>query len=133
MVKAVPELLALTAHELTLWAGILGLACLGPVLARNWRQRDVEVRPAGISIVSPDDRRALELAAASWQLDLNAATEAELLLLPGLGQRRAHDILLARGQKGAFHSVWELAEIPGITKALVARLENLLRVGGIKP
>ena len=127
------ELWQMTASELAVWVAVLGVVCLCPAVARSWRQADTEVRSAGVVFESAEDGRAVELNTTSWRLDLNTATEAELMLLPGIGRRRAQAILKERNKRGAFRTVWELAEVPGMTKALAARLEKLLRVGSPMP
>jgi comEA protein len=61
-------------------------------------------------------------------LDLNSATEAELVGLPGIGPSRARDIVAYRERHGSFSRVADLDRIPGIGPAALARLSPLLRV-----
>ena len=62
------------------------------------------------------------------QLDLNVATEAELVQLPGIGPSRARDIVAYRERHGSFSRVADLDRIPGIGPAALAKLSPLLRV-----
>lgn len=55
-------------------------------------------------------------------LDLNSATEKDLLALPGVGSSRAQAILAYRREKGSFAEVSDLERVPGISRALAARL-----------
>ncbi len=87
-------------------------------------QVHVEAQP-GKSAVIP--RPSLPSA----RLDLNKATSEELVLLPGIGPRRAELIIQRRTDKGPFRSVWELQEIKGISKRTVERLEPLLETQGL--
>ena len=48
-------------------------------------------------------------------IDLNEADEQTLCLLPGVGEKRAADIVAYREQIGKFTSLEELLEIPGIS------------------
>jgi competence ComEA-like helix-hairpin-helix protein len=111
----------LRSLELCLWTGLLALCCLWalPGHGRNTRSADVQVRDMGAG-----RERA---AASAWRMDINTATEAELVTLPGIGPRRAQAIVRERLKRGAFNTVWELSEVQGLTKALVQRLEPMLR------
>lgn len=55
---------------------------------------------------------------ASGRLDLNAATAEELMKLPGIGQKKAEDIVSYRKTVGRFQSTEELMNIPGIKESL---------------
>ena len=59
------------------------------------------------------------------QIDLRTATREELLLLPGIGEKRAQDILDHRAQR-PFASVRDLLEIKGIGEKTLAKLLPLL-------
>lgn len=61
-------------------------------------------------------------------LDLNLASEADLLALPGIGPARARAILAYRREAGPFAAVSELSRVPGFSRSLVARLTAYLTV-----
>jgi len=61
-------------------------------------------------------------------LNLNTATEAELLRLPGLGPTRARSIVAYRQSRGPFASVEELLRVPGIGPSTLARLAGAVGV-----
>ncbi|MGH7546270.1 MAG: ComEA family DNA-binding protein, partial [Gemmatimonadota bacterium] len=61
-------------------------------------------------------------------LDLNAATADDLQRLPGIGPKRAAQILALRRARGRFRSVEELLEVPGIGPKTLARLRPHVRV-----
>lgn len=61
-------------------------------------------------------------------MDLNSATEADLLTLSGVGPARARAILAYRREKGSFAAVADLDRVPGFGRSLVARLSPLLTV-----
>jgi competence protein ComEA len=69
-----------------------------------------------------------EAGAASGPLDLNAATQAQLEELPGIGPALAGAILRYRDEHGGFRSVGELREVRGIGEARFADLEGLVTV-----
>lgn len=68
------------------------------------------------------------VAAAGAPVDLNAATEAELDALPGVGPVTAKAIIAWRETNGRFTDVEQLAEVDGIGPARLARLRELVTV-----
>ncbi|MGW6332881.1 helix-hairpin-helix domain-containing protein [Nocardia rhamnosiphila] len=67
-------------------------------------------------------------ATAATPVDLNAATEAELDALPGVGPVTAKAIIAWRETNGRFTDVEQLAEVEGIGPARLARLRELVTV-----
>ncbi|MEV3961106.1 ComEA family DNA-binding protein [Nocardia sp. NPDC050193] len=65
---------------------------------------------------------------AGTPVDLNAATEAELDALPGVGPVTAKAIIAWRRTNGRFTDVEQLAEVDGIGPARLARLRELVTV-----
>ncbi|HYG74917.1 MAG TPA: helix-hairpin-helix domain-containing protein [Planctomycetota bacterium] len=63
-----------------------------------------------------------------WRMDVNSATQAELESLPGIGPKRAAAIISERKRRGAFRDIWELCEVPGLTRGMVKRLEPMIQV-----
>lgn len=72
-------------------------------------------------------------AAAAAPVDLNTATEAELLNLPGIGPARAQAILAFREAHGGFTSVSQLLRIKGFGRAMLKRLRPLVTVSPVPP
>lgn len=62
--------------------------------------------------------------ALSRRLDLNRATQTELLLLPGIGTALAERIVLQRQTWGRFTKVDDLARVPGIGPATLERIRS---------
>jgi competence protein ComEA len=61
-------------------------------------------------------------------LDLNTATVGQLDALPGVGPAIAQAIVAYRDKHGAFASVEDLADVPGIGPAKLDALRDLVRV-----
>ncbi len=61
-------------------------------------------------------------------VDLNNATQAELNLLPGVGEKLANDILKYRDEIGGFQSVDELMNIRGIKAGRLLSLKKHITV-----
>lgn len=62
------------------------------------------------------------------KVDLNSADAAELMKLPGIGEKRAEDIIKLREQKGRFTAKEDILEIPGISKNLLEKIYDLVIV-----
>jgi competence ComEA-like helix-hairpin-helix protein len=67
-----------------------------------------------------------------FTIDLNDATNAELQLLPGVGDKLAADILRYRSDHDGFTSVAELKKIRGIKEARFRSLSKHLTLNGSK-
>ena len=63
-------------------------------------------------------------------VNLNEATQAELNLLPGIGEKLADDILKYRDEVGGFESINELMNIRGIKEGRLLSLKKHITVNG---
>ena len=63
-------------------------------------------------------------------VNLNEATQAELNLLPGVGEKLANDILKYRDEVGGFESINELKNIRGIKEGRLLSLKKHITVSG---
>lgn len=79
-----------------------------------------------IPTAGPDEPTITPLLPENEKVDLNSADEAELMKLPGIGKKRADDIIKLRKEKGGFHSVDEILEISGISEKLLENIYDLL-------
>lgn len=93
---------------LRLWLAALLLAAALPALAAK--------KPLG-----PNDR-----------IDLNRASPAELMRLPGVGERRAQAIVAHRA-KGPFRRVEDVLAVKGLGPKWLARVKGNLMVGSSTP
>jgi len=66
---------------------------------------------------------ALDIGVLS--VDINRATEADLLCLPNIGPLRAQAILRYRQDHGPFASIFDLADVPGIGRRLFRQITGL--------
>lgn len=62
------------------------------------------------------------------KINLNTATAAELETLDGIGESRAAAIIAYREEHGAFQSVEELLEVPGIGEATLEKVRDMVEV-----
>ena len=69
-----------------------------------------------------------EAPSASAPLDLNAATQAQLEALPGIGPSLAQAIIQERDREGGFKTIEDLRRVRGIGDVRFAQLRELVRV-----
>lgn len=74
---------------------------------------------------------SLMLALPAWAalVNINTATQAELEQLNGIGPKKAQAIIKYRKQHGAFKSINELEEVPGIGPTTLEKLRKNITVG----
>jgi competence protein ComEA len=71
-----------------------------------------------------------EAPSAAYRIDLNSASKAELLQMPGVGESLAERIDSYRRQNGAFRQVDEITRIHGVGPATLERLRPWVQVTG---
>jgi competence protein ComEA len=68
---------------------------------------------------SPDD---------SFPININTATLEEFDTLPGIGAKKAEDIVLYRQTHGLFINISEIKDVPGIGEALFLKIEPFITI-----
>ncbi len=79
----------------------------------------------GEKLYFPTVAEAEILKAAEMQqglVNINTASEAELVQLPGIGEARAQDIIAYRKKYGEFREPEDLMKVPGIKENMYAKL-----------
>lgn len=69
-----------------------------------------------------------EKSEADGRVDLNTATEQELMTLSGIGQKKAQDIISYREETGLFSSIEELANISGFGAKTIEKIRESIYV-----
>lgn len=68
----------------------------------------------------------LTLPAQEDLIDLNTADAETLMRLPGIGEKKAADIIALRDKKHGYTSLEELLEIPGISESIFNKIYDRL-------
>jgi competence protein ComEA len=76
---------------------------------------------------------AAKRIALGLPIDLNAATAEELILLPGIGEKTAGQIVGLRQTRGRFQSLSELTAVPGIKERRIELLRKHLFIRPHRP
>jgi competence protein ComEA len=118
----------MTVEEVLLIAGIPITDCLK------------KINRGGISagsalMVSPQGEvKIVEMAAArrlalGLPIDINQASQEDLLLVPGIGEKTAYRIIQLRKQRGTFRDLSDLVVVPGIKEKKLNGLKRYLIAG----
>ncbi len=67
-------------------------------------------------------------APSSGKVNLNTATAEELMTLPGIGEKRASDIIADREANGPFRIPEDLTRVPGIGEGILEGLIDYVTV-----
>jgi competence protein ComEA len=103
---------------------VIALAVIGPI--SGWPTARGPDRPDSLVAAASQPISASRLFRE--RLDINEATEADLVSLPGIGPTRARAILTRRREVGGFHDVDELRGVHGIGPKTLARITPLVTV-----
>lgn len=61
-------------------------------------------------------------------IDINTADKALLITLPGIGEKRAEDIIAFRNEHGFFRSIEDIKKVPGIKENAFQKMKNRIKV-----
>ncbi|MDD4996652.1 MAG: helix-hairpin-helix domain-containing protein [Syntrophales bacterium] len=96
--------------------------------------KGIRLSAGSLISVSPQGEVQIGQMAASKKLalglplDLNLASEQDLTLIPGIGDKMASQIILLRNQKGTFQDLTDLTAVPGIKEKKLEGLKSYLMV-----
>ncbi|WP_440874244.1 ComEA family DNA-binding protein [Thalassotalea sp. PLHSN55] len=81
-----------------------------------------------VTAETPVDKSSQAVAHASAPVNINLASEQELLTLKGIGKTKAQAIINYRNEKGRFTKVEDLLEVNGIGKKVIKANSDRLSV-----
>ena len=71
---------------------------------------------------------AVSSALSDGLLNINQASESDLMQLPGIGQVKAAAIVTYRNSNGPFSSIEEIKNVPGIKEAAFEKIKGMITV-----
>jgi competence ComEA-like helix-hairpin-helix protein len=92
----------------------------GDAEGRNIEPAPTQTKPTG---------RSKTKAPPKERIDINSASKAELMQLPGVGEATAERIVLYREEHGAFKRAEDLTKVKGIGKKKLERLAPYITIG----
>lgn len=99
-----------------------------PYRVSTVRQPTAE-EPAAASQEKPAEESHPDSLLPGEAIDVNTADAYELRRLPGIGEKRAQDIIAYREEHGPFRTVDELTEVSGIGPVILENLREYVTVG----
>lgn len=88
---------------------------------KQWRKSQKQIQEG-----SPSDNNST--LQDSGKVNLNTATETELMTLSGVGQSKAKAIIDYRTQNGSFGSVEDIMQVPGIKEGVYHQIKDSITV-----
>lgn len=106
--------------------------CCGAFYGRSFSAGPVLVSaaPAQTSQTDASETTNAATVSAADRIDLNTATQAQLMTLPGIGEVLSQRILDYRAENGPFQAVTELMNVEGIGEKRMETLYDLVCIGG---
>ena len=77
---------------------------------------------------APTNLKMTESEIDAELIDINQATEEQLLQLPGIGPTRARDIIQYRQENGPFDKIEDIQNVPGIGQTTFENLKGRIKV-----
>lgn len=112
---------------------ILGLFALFTAMEGTWMTTATAAPPAtqlSIKATAEDDPSPPKKRAVTGKLNLNTATEQQLMMLPSVGPSKAERIVTWRKKNGAFKRTADLRRVKGFGYKTFKKLEPLLAIDG---
>jgi len=78
--------------------------------------------------VSLSEKKIIKAIIVSKEININTASESELVLLNGIGEKKAKAIIAYRLEHGPFKTTKDLRNVKGISKSVYARIKDLVVV-----
>ena len=104
------------------WA-LRGTGQSGPILVETQRSLGDVTLTLDAPTPTPEQKK----------VDVNTATLEELMALPGIGEKRAADIIAERERGGPYRFPEDLTRVSGIGEETVAKLADYITVEGVAP
>lgn len=62
------------------------------------------------------------------QININTASLAQLMTLPGIGEKKAQAIIDHREKFGTFDTIYEILDVDGVGEGIFEKIRNLITV-----
>lgn len=79
-------------------------------------------------IISKSDEDTVKTNSSSGKVNINKASQEELMTLPGIGEAKSADIIAYRQEHGGFKSIEEIKNISGIKNSVFNKISDRINV-----
>lgn len=110
---------------LLLICGLSLCMVLGIFIGRNLRSEYAELPQGSVS-----DTVTVPETTEDFRLDINTASKAQLMDLPGIGELIAERIIAYRDANGPFQTIDELMNVDGIGQKKLLQMQTRIKAGG---
>lgn len=80
------------------------------------------------SVIPSPSNQSSEVSGSGEKININNATSDQLTKIPGIGVKRAQEIIEARDKMGGFKSLEDLTKISGIGKKTLEKMKDDLSI-----
>lgn len=80
------------------------------------------------SVEEIKQKRQQDMDASDGLVNINTASTAELMTLPGIGESKANQIVSYRESNGAFTKIEDIKNVSGIGDGVFAKIESLIKI-----
>lgn len=122
-------------YELSEGSRVVDAIRLAGGLTKKANKRGVnqaELIQDGAQIYIPSKEEGMESEnsskSSSGKINLNSASKEELMTLPGIGEKKAIDIIKYRSENGGFKDISEIKNIRGIKENLFNKIKDKITV-----
>lgn len=122
-------------YELSEGSRVVDAIRLAGGLTKKANKRGVnqaELIQDGAQIYIPSKEEEMESEnsskSSSGKINLNSASKEELMTLPGIGEKKALDIIKYRSENGGFKDISEIKNIRGIKESLFKKVKDKITV-----
>ena len=108
-------------EKITLCLTALALAFLGGWFSSRQYEMNRQFIPITVE-TTPDASPSAPIVQEGQTVNINTASREELMTLPGIGEKRAADIIAYRTANGPFPSPEAITDVPGIGESTLAEI-----------
>jgi competence ComEA-like helix-hairpin-helix protein len=104
------------------------LLCWNSIQTHNSLSKTSTLPIIEVPIINGENLR-VQSSVDEGKININQATVAELVSLPGIGETKAASIIEFREKYGAFENISELSYVSGIGNELLESIQELITTG----
>ncbi len=97
------------------------------LLSRLDRVDDVKDALPASAVVKTEEQEDKELEIIGDKININTATESELMMLDGIGKAMAQRIIKKREELGGFSSIEDILDVEGIGSKTFEKLKDYIK------